>query len=310
MYDVIIIGGGPAGLSAGIYASRAKLKTLIIEKGMEGGQIVNTMDVENYPGVIEGETGLELGMRMTEQTKKFGTEIINDKVVKVSLEGQEKVITCQGGEYRGKVVIIATGAISREMGVPGEAEFKSRGISYCATCDAAFYQDSDVYVIGGGDAAVEEAMFISKFAKNVFVVHRRDELRAAKSIQEKAFANEKIHFIWDTVVEEVLGDKVATGIVLKNVKTGETTTHTSTTDMPSIGIFVYIGYLPQTQLFEGVLELEKGYIATDENMKTNVEGVFAVGDIRSKGIRQVVTAVADGAIAAIEGEKYIENTKE
>ncbi|MDO5713833.1 MAG: thioredoxin-disulfide reductase [Tissierellia bacterium] len=307
MYDVIIIGAGPAGLTAGIYASRAKLKTLIIEKSMEGGQIVNTMDVENYPGINDGETGMELAMRMTEQTKKFGAEFVTDEVTGVSLEGKEKVITCANGEYRGKTVIIGTGAKSREIGVPGEEEFKSKGISYCATCDAAFYQDSDVYVIGGGDAAVEEALFIAKFAKNVFVVHRRDELRAAKSIQEKAFANDKIHFIWDTVTEEIIGDKVVEGIVLKNVKTGEITTHKSTTDIPSIGIFVYIGYIPQTQLYENVLELEKGYIVTDENMKTNVEGVFAIGDTRAKAVRQVVTAVADGCIAAIQAEKYIEN---
>lgn len=307
MYDVIIIGAGPAGLSAGIYASRAKLKTLIIEKAIEGGQIINTMDVENYPGINEGETGMELAMRMTEQTKKFGAEFVSDEVVKVDLEGPVKTITGKDKEYQGKAVIIATGAKSRKLGVPGEEKFASRGVSYCATCDAAFYQDADVYVIGGGDAAVEEAMFIAKFAKNVFVVHRRDELRAAKSIQEKAFANDKIHFIWDSVTEEVLGNDFVEGIVLKNVKTGEVTTHKSTTDSPAIGIFVYIGYVPETDIYEGVLELDRGYIVTDEEMRTNIDGVYAAGDIRAKSVKQVVTAVSDGAVAAIDGEKYIQS---
>lgn len=306
MYDVIIIGGGPAGLSAGIYASRAKLKTLIIERSMEGGQIVNTMDVENYPGIPEGQTGMELAMRMTEQCKYFGTEFVSDEVLEVKLAGKVKLVKGEKEEYLGKTIIIATGAKSRKMGVPGEEEFASRGISYCATCDAAFYQDADVYVIGGGDAAVEESMFIAKFAKNVYVVHRRDALRAAKSIQEKAFAYENIHFIWDTVVEEVKGDKVANEIVLKNVKTGELTSHKAGGDVPAIGIFVYIGYTPETKLYEGVLDLKGGYIVTDENMQTNIKGVYAAGDIRAKSVRQVVTAVSEGAIAAINAEKYIE----
>lgn len=306
LYDVIILGAGPAGLSAGIYASRAKLKTLIIEKAIEGGQITGTTEVENYPGIGEGMTGMDLSFRMADQAKSFGAEIISDEILEVDLKGSEKVLKGRDNEYRSKVVILATGANSRPMGVPGEEEFSGRGISYCATCDAAFYQDADVYVIGGGDAAVEEAMFITKFAKTVYIVHRRDELRAAKSIQEKAFANEKIKFLWDSVVEEVIGDKVVSGLKVKNVKTGEITEISQPAGLGSIGIFVFIGFLPNTELFKNQVALENGYVVTDENMKTSIDGVFAAGDLREKSVRQVVTAVSDGAIAAISAEKYIE----
>lgn len=306
MYDVIVIGAGPAGLAAGLYASRAKLKTLIIEKGLEGGQIVNTMDVENYPGALEGETGMELAMRMAKQTKDFGAEFAMDEIVEAHLDGQEKVLVGKSNTYKAKTVIIATGASPRKMDVPGEETFASRGVSYCATCDAAFYQDADVFVVGGGDAAVEEAMFITRFARKVTVIHRRDALRAAKSIQEKAFANDKIEFLWDTVVKEVRGDKFAEELVVENVKTHEETVLSSGTELKNIGIFAFIGYTPHAEIFAEEVKTEGGYILTDETMATNVPGVFAAGDIRVKGHRQVVTAVSDGAIAAMNAERYLE----
>lgn len=302
MYDLIILGAGPAGLSAGIYAGRAKLKTLIIEKYVEGGQISGTTDVENYPG-IELISGMEIGMNMKKQAENFGCEFISEEVVEVKLEGSTKIVKTSSKEYEAKAVVLATGAHARKMGAPGEEEFAGRGVSYCSTCDAAFYEDFDVYVIGGGDAALDEAMFIAKFAKNVYIIHRRDELRASKSLQERAFANEKIHFIWNTVVEEVKGDKIVKELVLKNIKTGEVSSIKAGTD--PFGTFVFIGYIPETKLYEGQVEMEKGYIITDDEMNTNIEGVFAAGDLRKKTIRQVITAASDGAIAGINAEKYI-----
>ena len=302
MYDVIILGAGPAGLSAGLYAGRAKLKTLIIEKSVEGGQISGTTDVENYPG-IKLISGLELGMDMKAQAESFGCEFISDTVESVELEGDVKKVKTADKVYEAKSVILATGAKARHIGAPGEEEFAGRGVSYCSTCDAAFYQDLDVYVVGGGDAAIDEALFITKFAKRVFIIHRRDELRASKNLQDRAFANEKIHFIWNSVVEEIKGDKIANELVLKNVKTGEITSINA--DKEPFGIFVFIGYIPETKLFEGKIDMEKGYIITDDEMRTNIPGVFAAGDLRKKTVRQVVTAAADGAIAGINAEKYI-----
>ena len=302
MYDVIIIGGGPGGLSAALYASRSKLKTLVIEGTIEGGQIAGTADVENYPGIIKID-GMELGQVMKEQCENFGAEIIYETVEKVDLEGTVKKVTAGDKVYESKTVIVATGAKPREMGVPGEKEFQGRGVSYCATCDAAFYQDLPVYVIGGGDSAVDEALFISKFASTVYIVHRRDELRASKNFQDRAMNTPNIKFIWDTVVEEVKGDKIVKELVLKNKKTGEVTTISS--DKELFGIFVFIGNVAQTELFKDVLTLKDGYIVTNEEMETNIEGVYAIGDVRSKKIRQVVTAASDGAIAAINAERYI-----
>ena len=302
MYDLIIIGGGPGGLSAALYASRAKLKTLVIEGTIEGGQIAGTADVENYPGIIKID-GMELGQVMKEQCENFGSEFIYETVEKVDLEGTVKKVTAGDKVYESKTVIVATGAKPREMGVPGEKEFQGRGVSYCATCDAAFYQDLPVYVIGGGDSAVDEALFISKFASTVYIVHRRDELRASKNLQDRAMNTPNIKFIWDTVVEEVKGDKIVNELVLKNKKTGEVTTVSS--DKELFGIFVFIGNVAQTELFKDVLTLKDGYIVTNEEMETNIEGVYAIGDVRSKKIRQVVTAASDGAIAAINAERYI-----
>ena len=305
-YDVIIIGGGPAGLSAGLYAGRASLSTLIIEKEREGGQIVITGEIENYPGAVDGESGPSLIDRMVSQTQKFGVERVYDTVTAVELEGEEKVVKTAGGEYRSKTLIIASGAHSLEIGCPGEKEFAGRGISFCATCDGPFFEGLDVYVIGGGDAAVEEALHLTKFAKKVTIIHRRDQLRAAKSIQKKAFANDKITFMWDTVVEEIKGTDLVESMVVKNVKTGEITEILADEEDGTFGIFVFIGFRPNSGLFEGKLAMENGYILTDEDMKTSVPGVFAAGDIRKKSLRQVVTAVADGAQAAVQAGRYIE----
>jgi thioredoxin reductase (NADPH) len=305
LYDVAIIGSGPAGLTAGIYAGRARLKTLIIEKQQAGGQIVQTEEVENYPGALEGDTGPAIIDRMVAQTKKFGVEKVSDEITEVQLVGKTKILKAKGGEYRAKSVIIATGAEPRFLGCPGEKEFIGKGVSYCATCDGAFFEGLDIFVIGGGDTAVEEAMFLTKFGRKVYVVHRRDELRAAKSIQEKAFKNEKVEFIWDSVVEEIKGDGLVNEIVLKNKKTGELTNYKAEDGM--LGVFIFVGYTPITKLFVDNLELDRGYIETDENMKTKIPGVFAAGDVRVKDLRQVVTATADGAIAAVQAEKYLED---
>lgn len=305
VYDVIIIGAGPAGLSAALYAGRARMSTLIIEKDKDGGQIVLTSEVENYPGCLEGESGPTLIDRMAEQAKHFGAEKVYDEILGVKLEGKEKVLTGKKGEYVGKTVIIATGASSRPIGCPGEKTFTGKGVSYCATCDGNFFEDFEVFVVGGGDTAVEEAMYLTKFARKVTIIHRRDELRAAKSIQEKAFANPKMAFIWDSAVKEIKGEGLASTIVLENLKTGEISEIHADEDDGIFGIFVFIGYTPKTQIFEGIINLESGYVVTDENMRTNIEGVYAAGDVRVKSLRQVVTAAADGAIAAVQAEKYI-----
>lgn len=305
LYDVVIIGEGPAGLAAGLYASRARLKTLIVEKEKAGGQIAKTDEVANYPGSIENASGPSLIQRMVEQVNEFGAEVVLDTVKDVELEGKIKVIKGEKDEYQAKTVIIATGANPKKIGCPGEKELTGRGVSYCATCDAAFFEDMEVFVVGGGDAAVEEAMYLTKFARKVTIIHRRDELRAAKSIQEKAFANEKIDFMWNSVVKEIKGDGIVESMVVENVKTGELTEVVADEEDGTFGIFVFIGFVPTTELFEGKVEMEKGYIVTDQNMRTNIPGVFAAGDCRVKSLRQVVTAAADGAIAATQAEKYI-----
>lgn len=310
VYDVIVLGGGSAGLAAGIYAGRARLSTLIIEKGQDGGQIAITDEIENYPGqTIEGESGASLAARMAEQAAKFGAERVGDVIKEVSLEGKIKTLTGSKGVYEGKTVIIATGAFPRPIGCDNEGKFVGKGISFCATCDAAFFEDFEVYVVGGGDSAVEEALYLTKFARKVTIIHRRDELRAAKSIQEKAFANDKIHFMWNTVVESVNGDGLLSSMVVRNKKTGERTTITADEEDGMFGLFGFIGYLPKSELFEGQIDLDGGYIVTDADMKTNVDGVFAAGDIRVKSLRQVVTAAADGAIAAVQAGKYIEDNE-
>ena len=306
IYDVIILGAGPAGLTAGLYAGRSRLSTLIIEKGQDGGQIAITDEIENYPGqMVEGESGPSLIARMTEQAKKFGAERCSDVIKSVELTGDVKKLVGAKGEYLAKCVIIATGAFPKPIGCENEGKFTGKGISFCATCDASFFEDFEVFVVGGGDSAVEEAMYLTKFARKVTIIHRRDELRAAKSIQEKAFKNPKLHFMWDSVVQSVDGDELLSKMVVKNVKTGELTTVEADPDDGLFGLFGFIGYNPNSKLFEGMLDMEGGYIKTDENMHTNIPGVFAAGDIRVKSLRQVVTAAADGAIAAMQAEKYI-----
>ncbi len=307
IYDVAIIGGGPAGLAAGLYAARAKLSTIIIEKGADGGQIATTDEVENYPGAMEDATGPKLVARMLEQAKTFGASRVSDEITEVDFSDKIKVLKSAKEEYKARAVIIATGAVPRLIGAPGEKELTGRGVSYCATCDAAFFQDLEVYVMGGGDTAVEEAIYLTKFAKKVTIIHRRDELRAAKSIQEKAFKNEKIEFMWDTVITEIKGDGMLESFVVKNLKTEEEREIFPDEEDGAFGIFVFIGYLPATELFKDIIHMERDYIVTDENMKTNIPGVFAAGDNRVKSLRQVVTATSDGAIAAVQAEKYIED---
>ena len=306
IYDVIVLGAGPAGLTAGLYAGRARLSTLMIEKGQDGGQIAITNEIENYPGQVEGDSGPSLIARMTKQCEHFGVERVSDMIKEVQLTGPVKKLIGVKGEYEAKCVIIATGAFPRPIGCKNEGKFVGKGISFCATCDASFFEDLEVYVVGGGDAAVEEAMYLTKFARKVTIIHRRDELRAAKSIQEKAFKNEKLHFLWNTVVDEVDGeDEILSKMIVKNTKTGELTTIEADEDDGLFGLFGFIGLLPKSDLFEGVIDMDKGYIKTDDNMHTNIEGVYAAGDVRVKSLRQVVTAAADGAIAAMQAEKYI-----
>ncbi len=307
VYDVVIIGGGPAGLSAGLYAGRARLNALLIEKDKDGGQIVITSEIENYPGCLPEESGSTLVGRMTEQVEKFGIERTSDCIESVDFSRDIKVLKGKGKEYHTKTVIIATGAFPKPIGCPGERELIGKGVSYCATCDGNFFEDFEIFVVGGGDTAVEEALYLTKFGRKVTIIHRRDELRAAKSIQEKAFNNPKVDFMWDCVVKEIKGDGMVQSMSVENLKTGEVTEIVADEEDGTFGIFGFIGYLPQSKCFEGSLDMEYGYIRTNENMETNVPGVFAAGDIRIKSLRQVVTACADGAIAAVMAEKYIEN---
>ena len=308
VYDVIILGAGPAGLAAGLYAGRSRMKALLIEKGQDGGQIAITEEIENYPGQIvdEEESGPSLIARMSKQVEKFGCERVSDTIDSVELEGDVKKLVGKKGEYCAKTVILATGAHSRPIGCKNEAQFVGKGISFCATCDANFFEDLEVYVVGGGDSAVEEAMYLTNYARKVTIIHRRDDLRAAKSIQEKAFANDKLDFMWDSVVEEVGGDEgVLAKMWVRNVKTDEVTEIEADEDDGLFGLFGFIGFLPNTALFEGQVDMEKGYIVTDDDMRTNIPGVFAAGDLRKKSLRQVVTAAADGAIAATQAYKYV-----
>lgn len=306
IFDTIIIGAGPAGLAAGLYAGRSRLDTLIIEKQKDGGQIVITAEIENYPGGTEGESGPSLIKRMANQADHFGAQKVYDTVVDLELEGDIKKVIGKKDTYQAKTVILASGAHPRPIGCPGEQELVGKGVSYCATCDAAFFEDMEVYVMGGGDSAVEEAMYLTNYARKVTVIHRRNELRAAKSIQEKAFANPKMHFMWDSVITELKGDGLLQSMVVKNVKTGEETEIMAPEEDGTFGVFVFIGFLPETALLEGKVNMEHNYVLTDDDMKTNVPGVFAAGDCRKKSLRQVVTAAADGAIAAMQAYKYIE----
>ncbi len=303
MYDVIIIGGGPAGLTAGLYTSRARLKSLLIEKGFPGGQVMTTEWVENYPGFEDGVSGAELAGKMEKQAVKFGLEIVQGSVINVSLDNNiKKVVLENEKQYEAKAVIIATGSNPRPLKIEGEDEFRGRGVSYCATCDGAFFKDSKLAVIGGGDSAVEEGLFLTKFAETVYIVHRRDELRAAKVVQERAFENPKIKLVWDSVPEKIEGDGTGvTAVHIKNVKTGEK----SVLDVQ--GIFIYIGYNPNTAFLKEIIKLdESNYVLANDDMFTSEQGIFVAGDVRKKLLKQIATAVGDGATAAISAEKYIE----
>ncbi len=307
LYDVIILGGGPAGLTAGLYAGRGGLKTLLLEKGQDGGQIALTAELENYPGqLLEGETGLSLAGRMAEQCRRFGVERAADTIRSVRLDGPVKELTGERGTYRSRAVILATGAAPRPIGCENEARFVGQGISFCATCDGALFRGLEVYVAGGGDSAVEEAVYLTRFARKVTVIHRRDRLRAARSIQERAFANPKVAFLWDSVVVRAEGTDVLEAITVKNVKTGALTTLRADPADGMLGLFGFTGYTPNTGLFAGQLALEEGYIKTGEDMGAGLPGVFAAGDVRRKSLRQVVTACADGAVAAVAAERYLQ----
>ena len=312
LYDLIIIGSGPAGLSAGIYGARAKMRTLIIEKDKTGGQIVTTHEVANYPGSVQDASGPKLIARMVEQCKEFGVEFIKDTVVDTELDSEIKVLKGEKNEYKAKAVILATGATPSKLNVPGERPLTGKGVSYCATCDADFFTDLEVFVVGGGDSAIEEGMYLTKFARKVTIVHRRDQLRCAKSIEEKARKNPKIEFKLDTVINELKGDGILESIIFENKKTGEIEEYFADEEDGTMGVFVFVGFAPQTDLFKGKVEMnERGYIPTDDEMRTNIPGVFAAGDCRVKSLRQVVTATSDGAIATIMAEKYIaENFEE
>jgi thioredoxin reductase (NADPH) len=300
-YEVIILGGGPAGLTAGLYASRARLNTLLIENALFGGQMTTTEMIDNYPGFPEGVTGEELSRLMEEQAKRFGMETVSREVVKVELEGDEKLVRTDETAYLCETLIICTGTEYRKLGVPGEKEFAGKGVSYCATCDAAFFKDSRIVVVGGGDSALTEALFLTKFVKELTIIHRRDALRATKIYQEKAMANPKIKFLWNSVVKEIKGDTVVRAVAVKNVKTGETT------EFETEGAFLFVGLLPRTESVRGLVQMdEAGYIITNDNCETSVKGIFAAGDCRRKLLRQIATAVGDGATAAFAAEKYLE----
>ncbi|MFA5056414.1 MAG: thioredoxin-disulfide reductase [Dehalococcoidia bacterium] len=299
-YDVLIIGGGPAGLSAGIYAARARLRTMLIEKAMFGGLIASAELVENYPGFPEGISGFDIGERMYQQASKFGLETLSAEVTSVDLLNDPKNIKTTEGDLSARAVIIASGAERKWLGVPGEDIFANRGVSYCATCDGALFKDRVVAVVGGGDAAVEEAVFLTRFASKVFIIHRRNQLRASKTAQERALSHKKIEPVWDTVVEEIKGSDKVSQLLVRNVKTG------GTKEIAVDGVFVYVGQVPNTGYLKEQIPMDKeGFIITDERMETQVKGVFAAGDIRKNSSRQVITAAGDGATAAISAEKFL-----
>lgn len=302
-YDLVIIGGGPAGLTASIYAARARLNILVLEKSAIGGQILVTDWIENYPGFPEGLSGADLVMRMADQARRFGVEIETNQVRSLDLAGQMKKLVLDDRTVTAKAVIVATGASPKKLGVPGEEEFYGRGISTCATCDAPFFKNSVVAAVGGGDTAVQESIFLTRFAKKVYLVHRRGALRATRILQERALANEKIEIKWDSVLTAVNGsDAGVEGITIKNVKTGEKS------DLAVEGCFVWVGTSPNTSFLDGAVAVDKsGFVVVNAKMETSVPGVYAAGDVRNTPLRQVATAVGDAAIAAFQAANYIES---
>jgi len=303
-YDVIIIGGGPAGLTAAIYTSRARLKTLVIESYSVPGQAIITDSIENFPGFPEGINGFELVEKFKKQAEKFGAELIVKNVEKIEQLQDGWRIKAEDKTYTTLSIIIATGAHPRKLDVPGEHKFTGKGVSYCATCDGALYRDKHVVVIGGGDTAIDEALFLTRFAKKVTLVHRRDRLRATKILQERVLANKKMEFAWESNVIEILGKDKVGGVKIKNIKTKKDT------DLSCDGVFVFVGYEPNTVLAKGLLKLDKkSYILADEDMNTSKKGIFSCGDCRKKLLRQVVTACGDGATAAFNAQHYVEKLK-
>lgn len=303
-FDTVILGGGPAGFSAGIYCARGAITTAITDINMFGGQPSNYLELENYP-TYENVGGFELMEKFEQHADKFGiNKFPMQEIEEVDLLSNPKIIRTKEIEFRAKSVIIATGASPMKLGVKGEKEFVGRGVSYCAVCDGAFYKDKVVAVVGGGNSAVEEAMYLAKFAKKVYIIHRRDELRADKIIQQRAFSNEKIEFVWNSVVKEIRGEQTVSEIILEDVKGGKTF------ELNVNGVFPYIGIIPNTQFFNGQLEQDsRGFIVTDETMQTSVEGVFAIGDVRTTPLRQVITAASDGAVAGVYAIKYVDALK-
>lgn len=301
-YDVVIIGSGPAGMTAAIYMTRGGFSTALLERGIPGGQIVNTEEIENYPG-YGNINGAELAEKMFEHATSFGAKYLFGNVEKVIDHGDYKEVICGERTYEAKAVIVATGAAPSKLGAPGEAELVGKGVSYCALCDGAFFRDREVVVVGGGNAALEEAIFLAKLASKVTLIHRRDELRGAKILQDRAFANDKIEFLLSTVVREILGEDGVTGVMVEDLKTGEQR------ELATDGVFVYVGTEPNTDFVKdlGITD-ERGNIITDPNLATSVPGIFAAGDVRQKLLRQVVTATADGSIAAVSAQQYLEGT--
>ena len=299
LYDVIIIGSGPAGLSAAIYAQRARLRTLVLEKEMmSGGQVLSTYEVDNYPG-LPGINGYDMGMKFRSHADALGAEFVTDEVLRVEVDGEVRRVVCEKNSYEAKCIVIATGAAHRKLGAPGEEELTGMGVSYCATCDGAFFRNKVTAVVGGGDVALEDAIFLARMCEKVYVIHRRDEFRGAKTLQERLLEQDNVEILWDTVVDEIKGDGQVSSIELTNKKSGEKST------LPVNGVFIAVGITPNSQKFEGVVKMDHGYIVAGENGETSVPGIFAAGDVRTKQLRQIVTAVSDGANAITSIERYL-----
>ena len=301
IYDLIIIGSGPAGLSAAVYAQRAMLDVLVIEKEMvSGGQVLNTYEVDNYLG-LSGISGFDLGMKFHEHAEKLGTVFVSDHVLRVEDDKNEKRVVCENDIYTARALLIATGAHHRKLGVPGEEALGGMGVSYCATCDGAFFRNKVTAVVGGGDVALEDAIFLSRLCQKVYLIHRRDALRGAKSLQESVFKHENIEIIWDTVITGIQGENQVKALNLQNKKSGQESL------LEVQGVFIAVGITPNSQMFEGLVDMEQGYIVAGEDCQTSAVGIFAAGDVRTKPLRQIVTAVADGANAVTSVERYLIN---
>jgi thioredoxin reductase (NADPH) len=301
-YEVVIVGGGPAGMTAGLYTSRSRFRSLLIERGLFGGQMTTTDLIENYPGFPQGITGDELSRLMEEQAKRFGLETVSDEVLEIKLQGDLKHVRTYGTTYCCEALILSMGTEYRKLGAPGEVEFTGKGVSYCSTCDGAFFQDRNIVVAGGGDSALTEALFLTKFAKEVTIIHRRDEFRGTRIYQERAKAHPKIKFLLNSVIDEIKGDQVVRSIVVRDVKTGQKK------ELETEGTFIFVGIAPRTQIVKGLVQMdEAGYIVANGNCETSVKGIYAAGDCRKQLLRQITTAVGDGATAAFAVERYLEN---